>query len=329
MLITRFTRLVGCTVPLQQAGMGGMATPALAAAVANAGGLGMIGAAGVPALVLRELLGEARKRTPGTFGVNFLMPFLDPACVEAAAAGARVVEFFYGAPNPELVDQVHVGGALACWQVGSREEAVAAADAGCDLIVVQGTEAGGHVRGKSRLLPLLDEVLRAVAVPVVAAGGIGTGEAMAVALSAGADAVRVGTRFVAASESPAHPRYVAALIAADAEDTLLTETFSVGWPDAPHRVLRSAAEKALAFAQPVVGESAPAWDPSTRSPVPRLASHTPTMLTSGAIEAMSLWAGESVGAVKQTQDAGAIVQELLMAAERVLRPVAGESDAAH
>jgi NAD(P)H-dependent flavin oxidoreductase YrpB (nitropropane dioxygenase family) len=325
MLITRFTKLVGCSVPLQQAGMGGMATPGLAAAVSNAGGLGMLGAAGVPAPVLRDLLDDTRNRTSGTFGVNFLMPFLDRSCVEVAAKGARVVEFFYGAPISELVDLVHRGGALACWQVGSRDEAVAAADVGCDLIVAQGIEAGGHIRGQSRLLPLLDQVLRAVSVPVVAAGGIGTGEAMAAALSAGADAVRVGTRFVAASESPAHPRYVAALIGAEAEDTLLSETFSVGWPDAPHRVLRSAAEKALAYDQPVVGESAPPWDPSTRAPIARLSSHTPTTLTSGIVEAMSLWAGESVGAVRQVQDAGAIVQELLASAERVLPSVTGES----
>src|SRR5213079_183863 len=118
----------------------------------------------------------------------------------------------------------------------------AARDAGCDVIVAQGIEAGGHVRGTLGLLPLLDEVRTVIDLPIVAAGGIGTGTAMAAALVAGADAVRVGTRFMVASESTAHPTYVEALIGAGADDTVLTTAFGDGWPDAPHRVLKSAIE---------------------------------------------------------------------------------------
>jgi NAD(P)H-dependent flavin oxidoreductase YrpB (nitropropane dioxygenase family) len=128
---------------------------------------------------------------------------------------------------------VHAGGALACWQVGSREEAIAAAEAGCDFVIAQGVEAGGHVRGTTPAMTLLGEVIAAVDVPVLAAGGIGTGRAMATALAAGADGVRVGTRFVAAAEAAVHPAYVAARIGAEAQDTAYTEAFSVGWPDAP------------------------------------------------------------------------------------------------
>src|SRR2546426_755377 len=108
-------------------------------------------------------------------------------------------------PDAELVEIAHAGGALVSWQLGSAAEATAAERAGCDLIVAQGTEAGGHVRGKIGLLALLGEVLPSVKVPVVAAGGIGTGRAMAAALAAGASAVRVGTRFVAAEEAGTHP----------------------------------------------------------------------------------------------------------------------------
>src|SRR4029079_17846263 len=118
-------------------------------------------------------------------------------CVEVAAAKARVVEFFYGDPDASLVRLAHRGGALVRWQIGSCEEARAAVAAGCDFIVAQGVEAGGHVRGRIGLLPLLDEVLTVAPVPVVAAGGIGTARGMAAALAAGAAAVRVGTRFVA------------------------------------------------------------------------------------------------------------------------------------
>ena len=316
MLETRFTTLLGCRVPLQQAGMGGVAGPSLAAAVAEAGGLGMVGGAGVPPPVLAEMLDAVAARTRGVFGVNFLMPFLDREAVAVAAARARVVEFFYGDPDPTLVDAVHAGGALACWQVGSVDEAVAACGAGCDVVVAQGTEAGGHVRGTTGLLPLLGAVLDAVDVPVAAAGGIGTPRAMAAALAAGADAVRVGTRFVAAREADAHPEYVAALIAARAEDTVLTRHFSVMWPDAPHRVLRSAVAAAEAWPDDVVGETEVFGG---RQPLPRSAVPCPTRATTGAIAAMALYAGESVGAVRNVTSAADIVRELAEGAERLLR----------
>src|SRR5205085_7101260 len=111
-----------------------------------------------------------------------------------------------------------------------------AVDAGCDLVIAQGTEAGGHVRGTIGLLPLLDAVLERVAVPIVAAGGIATPGAVAAAMAAGAAGVRIGTAFVATVESGAHPDYIAALLRADGGDTVLTEAFGVGWPNAPHRV---------------------------------------------------------------------------------------------
>jgi nitronate monooxygenase len=275
---TRFTQLVGCPLPLQQAGMGGVTTPALAQAVADAGGLGML--SGVIGPIAPPPGG------PTAIGVNFLMPFLDRSLVEAVATWARVVEFFYDAPDAELVALVHEGGALAAWQVGSADEARAAADAGCDLVVAQGVEAGGHVRGTVGLLPLLDDVLAALDVPVVAAGGIGTARGVRAALAAGADAVRVGTRFVAAAESAAHPDYVAALIAARAEDTVLTTMFSIGWPDAPHRVL-AACCKGEGFVSPPVVE------------------------TPGDVSGLPMYAGQSVGAVHAVRPAAEIVAELM------------------
>src|SRR5437899_7780935 len=151
-----------------------------------------------------------RRRISGVLRANFLIPeaFVSDLneiheLVEAASKLVKVVEFFYRQPDPSLVDLVHKGGALASWQVGSNEEAVAAAEAGCDMIVAQGVEAGGHVRGKVSLLTLLGQVLGSVKVPVLAAGGIGSGRALAAGLAAVASGVRGGARFIVTTEAGA------------------------------------------------------------------------------------------------------------------------------
>ena len=297
-LPTGFTRMFGCRFPLQLAGMGGSTSPDLAIAVSRAGALGMLsGAIGAAAL------GQQLDALPvdATVGVNFLVPFLDHRALEDAATRSPLVEFFWGDPDAELVSTVHQGGARAAWQVGSADEARAACDAGCELVIAQGLEAGGHVRGTIGLLPLLDEVRSVVDVPIVAAGGIGTGRALAGVLAAGADAARVGTRFLAATESIAHPTYVDRLIESTAEDTVITTAFGDGWSDAPHRVLRSAIS---------AGESlgpSQSWSPEW-----------PTTATVGRPEAGALYAGQSVGAVHARQPAAEIVAELIEDARSAL-----------
>jgi NAD(P)H-dependent flavin oxidoreductase YrpB (nitropropane dioxygenase family) len=263
-----------------------------------------------------EVLEQFANETSGKVGINFLIPFLDLEAVEAASSRTRVVDFHFGEPDAGLVARVHQGGALAGWQVGSADEARAAVDAGCDFVIAQGIEAGGHVRGQLPLLLLLDKVLDLVDQPVVATGGIATARAMAAALAAGASAVRVGTRFVASTESGAHPRYVELLLRARATETVLTTTFSTGWPDAPHRVLRSCVEAAQAFHGDIVGEQH--LDSST-NPIPRFAPPPPGGATTGEIDAMALYAGQSVGMVGDVKPAAAIVAELAEGAERLLR----------
>ena len=293
--VNAFTEVVGCRIPLQQAGMGGVVTPALAGAVALEGGLGMLSGTGLDPDAMARHVAEATHAAgaDGRIGVTFLMPFLDRDAYEAAASMLPVVECFYDDPDAALVDIAHGGGALAAWQVGSVEEAKQAVDAGCDFVVVQGVEAGGHIRkGALPLLPLVLEVRNAVAVPIVAAGGIGTGRDIAEAMDAGADAVRVGTRFLAAAEADVHPDYAAALARATAEDTVVTEGFSMFWPDAPHRVLRHCLE-------------ASDDDPMTRSPMP------PARDFAGDVASSAMYAGTSVSGVKGVQPAAEIVRELL------------------
>jgi len=301
---TSFTELVGCARPLQLAGMGGVSTVELAAAVTNAGGLGMLGVAGIPTDTLAEMIETLDATTDGPFGANFLMPFLDPEALSIAAEHCAVVEFFYGPPDRGLVEIVHAKSALASWQVGSVEEAEAAVEAGCDLIVAQGIEAGGHVRGHETRQTLL-EAMTDLPTPIVVAGGLGSAEAVSQALDSPASAVRIGTRFLAGTESGAHPAYVDALIAAKAGDTVITEEFDVGWPNAPARVLRASLEAARSANDPaaMVGEE--------RWPVPRFSTLPPTKNASGNIAAMPHYAGFSVDGVTKRQPAAEIVSELL------------------
>lgn len=277
---TRFTELVGCRLPLQLAVLGGVGTVQLARAVEGAGALGML-----PGYV--ELPGPRS----GALGKGFLVPYL-PSLSEVTedVRGLRVAEFFWGEPRADIVAAAHSAGCLVSWQVGSAEEARAAEAAGCDMVVVQGIEAGGHVRGAGPLDELLPAVLGAVSVPVVAAGGIGSAFRVAQLITSGADAVRVGTRFLACPECDSHPDYVQALIAAGPGDTVLTDHFDADgqWP-APVRVLRSSLNGAIG-----VGNRA-TTPPSTAAESPMT---------------MACYAGLSVEYVRDIQPAVEVVREL-------------------
>ena len=302
--MTAFTDLVGCRVPVQLAGMTRVAAAPLAAAVTEAGGLGMLGLGRTPAAALSIILDELASLTTGPVGGTFIVRYLDRGALELVADRLGIVEFFYEWPDASLLPD----DAICGWQCGSVDEARAAVDAGCHYVIAQGIEAGGHVRGSVPLARLLDETRAAVDVPLVAAGGIGTRADVDRALASGADAVRIGTRFVAATESQAHPDYIEGLIAARAEDSILTDLFEVGWPDAPHRVLRSAMIAALGGGPDPAAEVVAA-DGSVMV-VPRRGATPPSNTTMGDIAAMALYAGRSVGAVTARCSAAEIIAEL-------------------
>ena len=317
MLETDFTRLVGCTVPIQLAGMGAIVSPELAAAASEAGALGQISFVQTDPAVAKQRLDRLEKLTRKPYGVNLVLPYIDPTILTMAARRARVVDFFWGDPDPDLVERVHAGGALASWQVGSVREAIRAEKAGCDFISAQGIEAGGHLRGQLGLLPLLEGVLDAVSVPVLASGGIGTARSIAAVLQAGATGVRMGTRFIAAAESNAHPEYVQALIGAGAEDTVLTTLFEVDCPMCPatHRVVRSALELAEDLPDRPLGEMEVS---GSHYPIPRFFGFPPTRQMTGRITAMACYAGQSVAAIHGVQPAGEIVSQLVSGTENLL-----------
>jgi nitronate monooxygenase len=228
--VTLLDRL-GIATPIVQAGMGGgLSRHELAVAVTEAGGLGTIAVAGAAAIE-RELA-AARRLTDRPIAVNLLLPFARRSWFEAAA-GADVVVTFWGAPRRRT-------GGTWIHQCGSVAEARAAHAAGADAVIVQGVEAGGHVRGSTLALELLERTRAALPgdFPLLLAGGIAERGDVQAALDAGASGAVAGTRFLLTEESRAHPGYKQRLLDADA--TLLTELFGFAWP-APHRVIHNAA----------------------------------------------------------------------------------------
>jgi nitronate monooxygenase len=296
----RFCELVGVSRPLQQASMTRVATPSLVAAVSNAGALGMMAVGRSPVTQVLAQLDELKSLTQKPFGAGFIVRFLARETLEVVAEHVKILEFFYDWPDASLV----LPGTITGWQVGTVDEAKAAVDAGCEFVVAQGVEAGGHVRSTVPFNVLLDSVRNAVTVPLVAAGGIGTAADVKAAFALGADAVRIGTRFLGATETDIHPQYRDLLIKAAADDAQYTELFDVGWPDAPQRVLASAVAAATAPGPDPVGQLG-------ENNLPRRGTTPPVAKTTGQIEAMALYAGRSVGALTEIKPASDIIDELL------------------
>ena len=300
-------------VPIMQAPVAGAATARLAGEVSRAGGLGSLGASWTELEVLREQIRSIGRITDRPFCVNLVLDFEQDERLEVAVEErAPIVSFSFGL-RPELIARAQAGGARVLVHVGSADAARAAVDAGADALIVQGVEAGGHLHGVVGLLPLLAEVRRAVSLPVLAAGGIGDPASARAVLAAGAVAVVMGTRFVASDESDAHPRYKARLLQAEARDTALTELFNVGWPASPHRVLRNTTYEAWeAAGSPVSGER-PGEGEEVVSGIPRYAANMPLAGMEGDVEAMAMYAGQSVGAITEVEPAAAIVERFAAA----------------
>ena len=305
-------------VPVLQAPLGSAATPELAAAVGNAGGLGTLAGSWADHDTLRAWVRAVRQATDRPFAVNLVVAFEQRARLAVLLEErVPVVTFFWGVP-PDLLRQARDAGAWTMVQVGSTTEARAAADAGAHAVIVQGVEAGGHVRGRTGLLALLREVRAAVDVPLVAAGGIADAAGARAARAAGADAVTMGTRFLATRESAAHPAYQRRLVGAKADDTvLLDDLFDVGWRHAPHRALRNA--------------TVDAWEAASRPPsgrrpgegeviahrgeraIVRYSDDLPLAGDEGDVEALALYCGQGVGLIDRVEPAAALVERVAAA----------------
>ena len=234
---TPVCEVLGIDRPIVQAPMA--AVPRLAAAVSEAGALGMV------TLTWSDDAGAVVRETAALtgrpFGGNLVLTDDQHRRLDQAlAAGLRIVSFMWGDPGG-YIEAVHAAGGIVLHTVGTAEEARRAVGSGVDVVVAQGWEAGGHVWGRIATLPLVPAVVDAVApVPVIAAGGIGDARGVAAVLALGAQAAWLGTRFLLAAEMPIHEDYRRRLIAAaETDPQLYPNLYEVGWPDSPHRALRN------------------------------------------------------------------------------------------
>jgi NAD(P)H-dependent flavin oxidoreductase YrpB (nitropropane dioxygenase family) len=311
---TPVCELLGIDHPIVQAPMA--AIPELAAAVSNAGALGMVTLtwSDDAGAVVRET--EALTTRP--FGGNFVLTSDHHRHLDRALeAGLRIVSFIWGDPS-EYVESVHDAGGIVLLTVGSADEARRAVDSGVDVIVAQGWEAGGHVWSTVATLPLVPAVVDAVTpVPVIAAGGIGDARGVAAVLALGAQAAWLGTRFLLAEEMPIHEHYRRRLIAAaETDPQWYPNLYEVGWPDSPHRALRNSTAEAWEDA----GRPPPGRRPGEGDVIAHFASGEaivryepapPMAGTTGDIEALSMWAGQGIALGRRPQPAADIVAELI------------------
>src|SRR5712692_5480602 len=240
---TELCERLGIEYPILSVGFGAGAGPELVAAVSNAGGMGVLGGGGgYPLPYLREQIQRVRALTAKPFGVNVILEQIEEGPIETCIdERVPLLVFFWGDPRP-YVEPAHRNGVKVAIQVGSVQEAAAAADAGVDFVIAQGVEAGGHVRGTTALSVLVPAVVDTVGpIPVIASGGVADGRGLVAALSLGAQGVSMGTRFVASEEAFVPRLYKERIVSGVAEDTVyVEELFNVGWENAPHRVLRNA-----------------------------------------------------------------------------------------
>ena len=319
-------KMLGIEIPIVLAPMGGAVSPRLVAAVSNAGALGTLPLWRSTIETLRSAVQKTRSLTAKPFAVNLNMEFPQTERLEACLEEkVPVISFFWRDPG-DLVKRAKAGGAVVMYTVGNADDARRAVDNGVDVVVAQGWEAGGHVRGMVATLPLVPAVVDAVGdTPVIAAGGIADGRGMAAALALGAAGVWVGTRFLAAEEVSIHPDYQRRILAASESDTVWCENlFDGGWPNAPHRVLRNSTVRNWEAA----GRPPPGQRPGegvivarseSRGDADRYMSITPGPDTVGDIEPLSLWAGQGAALVRKVQPAAEIVREMNDEANAILR----------
>lgn len=309
-----FQERLGVRHPVAQAVFGG-ATPELAAAVANAGGLGGMGLSWSPEAEVRDYVTRTLALTTEPFAVGYVLSFGANTLAVALDAGAPVIQFSFGIPGHDQVAAIRRAGAKFGVQISNPLGAKLALAAGADYLTCQGQEAGGHVQAQGSWRDNLAAVLESAAgTPVLVAGGLADGRDLREVLGLGAAGGVFGTRFVACREYPAHAHYKERLTKARARDTVLTTCFDGGWPSTLHRVLRNptvdrweAAGAPLEGSRPGEGEVVGRIGEMNFE---RYSIFPPFAATTGAVEDMALYAGTGVERIRDLPGAAELVARI-------------------
>lgn len=306
-LRTPLCERLGCRHPLILAGMGGVARAELVTAVTRAGAFGFLGMVREPVALIRDEVAQVRRHTDRPFGVNLIPAATDPGLLAqqvdtCIALRVPVVGLFWDV-FPDVIARLVAAGIFVVHQVGSVMDAHRAQEAGAGALIVQGIEAGGHVRGLRPLAERLAEVLAVAAVPVAAAGGLADGRDVARVLAQGAQAAVLGTALAATHESFAHDYHKQRLVSAHAADTVLTEVFHLNWPPrALVRVLANSVTRgehgsAFTGTRTVIGDE-------QGRPIHRFSTDSPLRSMHGDFESMALYAGLGVERIHGLEPAG-------------------------
>ena len=316
MIHTRICDLLGIPHPIVLGGMGTATTAPLVAAVSNAGSFGTLGTSAFNAATLDAEIASIRERTEKPFGINHLL-FQIQEDMFAVTLRARptVAAFAWARKDQDLRDYFHRAHDVGCkvmYMAGEVPEAVRAAEAGADVIIAQGTEAGGHVVWMASL-PLVPMMIKAVApLPVLSAGGIADGRGLAAALALGADGVLLGTRFMATPEAPIHANFKQAIVKSDGHDTVLTEIPDLAsqrvWPGAMSRAQRNN------FIERWSGRE---W--ALRQNAREVGKQLAAARAAGDVDNASLSFGQDAGLIDSIKSVREVVQEIVSDAEEIIK----------
>ncbi|MCQ9209079.1 enoyl-[acyl-carrier-protein] reductase FabK [Granulicatella seriolae] len=304
--------MIGIQYPVVQGGMAWVANPSLASAVSNAGGLGIIACGHAPGSIVQDMIDEMKRLTDKPFGVNIMLlnPHVDEVVEVVCKAGVKVVCTGAGSPGKYMA-QFREAGVIVIPVVASVALAKRMEKDGADAVVIEGMEAGGHI-GKLTTMVLLPQVVDAVSIPVIAAGGIGDGRGMAAALMLGADAVQLGTRFLISLESTAHQNFKDAVVKAKDIDTVITGQIT----GHPVRVLRNKLTKIYLQAEKEeTGKDNP--DLERLEEIGKGALKR--VVVDGDIKMGSMMAGQIAGLVHKQQSCKDIILELMDESHQVIK----------
>jgi NAD(P)H-dependent flavin oxidoreductase YrpB (nitropropane dioxygenase family) len=315
MIHTRICDLLGTVHPIVLGGMGTATSAPLVAAVCNAGGFGTLGTSAFNAGQLDTEVASIRERTEKPFGINHLLfQIQEDMFAVTLRAQPKIVAFAWARKDQDLREyftRAHDAGCKVMYMAGEVPEALRAAEAGADVIVAQGTEAGGHVVWMASL-PLVPMMVKAVApLPVLSAGGIADGRGLAAALALGAEGVLLGTRFMATPEAPIHANFKQAIVKSDGHDTVLTEIPDLAsqrvWPGAMSRAQRNK------FIERWSGRE---W--TLRQNAGAVGKQVLAARAAGDVDNASLSFGQDAGLIDSIKNVREVVQDIVTEAEEII-----------